>query len=127
MGMPTNFTVLLVDDTAEILRSVCRLFRRQGFEVVARESAESAAEALASTTFDAILTDHDMGGHDGVWLLRLAQAAQPSARRVLTSGRDIPGIDDLIADGLVHSFLAKPVDETELVEAVYTRSKRRGR
>lgn len=81
-------------------------------------SAEAAAELLTSTTFDAILTDHDMGGKDGVWLLRQARSLQPNARRVLMSGRSVPGVSELIADGLVHCFVPKPADEMQLVMAM---------
>ena len=67
--------------------------------------------------FAAVLTDYDLPGQNGVWLL-VQLATRPGLRKVLTSGRDIPGIEALNSAGVVDRFVKKPATPEELFQAL---------
>jgi FixJ family two-component response regulator len=111
--------VLLVDDEPPILRSLTRLL---GFEPYAVRTAANADEALAvlrSESVAVVLTDYDLGGTDGVGLLREARALAPDASRILFSGHiDIELLRRAVNSGEVYRFITKPWNDDELVQAV---------
>jgi len=71
----------------------------------------------AVSEFAAVLTDYDLPGRNGAWLL-VQLATRPGLRKVLTSGRDIPGIEALSSAGVVDRFLKKPASPEELFRAL---------
>jgi DNA-binding NtrC family response regulator len=82
--------------------------------------AESALALFKTVPFDAIITDYEMPGRNGLWLLSEVRDLCPTTSRVLTSGGHVPRLSTHIASGLVHEFAEKPVDPQEML-AVYRR------
>lgn len=115
--------VLLVDDEPSILRAFGRMLRNAGLEVVATGSAEAALALLESAEFDALVTDHDMPGRNGVWLLGEARERRPRVRRVLMSGRVVEKLESYLESGLAQSFVEKPADASTLIAALEGKSK----
>jgi CheY-like chemotaxis protein len=113
-----SIRVLLVDDNPSVLRACARLLTKQGYAVTAVESAEAGLATLTGVTCDAILTDFMMPRMTGIDLLSKIRVRSPSIRRILMSTRDVPGIADYHATGLVHAFLTKPLDVACLVAAL---------
>ncbi len=72
----TRPTLLIVDDEAQILSALKRTLRREGYEIVAVESAAAALRVLDERRVDAILSDHKMPGMSGVQLLERVAAAE---------------------------------------------------
>ena len=64
--MPNRFHILVVDDEPAQREVISGFLRKQGFEVVAADSAERALELFRQDAFDLILTDQKMAEH--VWL-----------------------------------------------------------
>jgi response regulator RpfG family c-di-GMP phosphodiesterase len=73
-------TLLIVDDEEQILSALKRALRREGYEIVAAETAAAALRILDERPVDGILSDQKMPGMSGVQLL--TQAAKRSAEAV---------------------------------------------
>jgi response regulator RpfG family c-di-GMP phosphodiesterase len=108
--------LLLVDDEPAVLHALQRLLGNR-YTIAIATSAEEAARLAAVCDFAAVLTDHDLPGRSGAWLLAQL-AARPGLRKVLTSGRDIPGIETLNSAGVVDRFVKKPASSQELLRAL---------
>jgi len=79
-------TLLIVDDEAQILSALQRSLRREGYEIVAVESATAALRILDERRVDAILSDHKMPGMSGVQLLARVAEMRPDIVRMLITG-----------------------------------------
>ena len=108
--------LLLVDDEPAVLHVLRRLLERR-YVIFTASSAEEAARLAGAAEFAAVLTDYDLPGQNGVWLL-VQLATRPGLRKVLTSGRDIPGIEALNSAGVVDRFVKKPATPEELFQAL---------
>jgi signal transduction histidine kinase len=64
--------LLIVDDEAALMRSLCETLRDHGYETVGFTSALQALEALRTSGFDLLLADLAMPEMDGITLLREA-------------------------------------------------------
>jgi len=117
-------TVYLVDDDAGIRKSLSRMLRHEGFEVVTAESAE-AFLALPDIRLPAcLLLDVTMPGLDGLALQRHLNDSRMTLPIVFLTGHgDIPMTVSAIKAGAV-DFLTKPVTTERLTEAVRTALKR---
>lgn len=105
--------VLLVEDDPLLARSLDRTLSEH-MDVRAASSAEQALVALREEDFDLILTDLQLGGRDGLWLLGEARRIRPAARRVLMSASDVDA-DELTASGVAHAFVPKADVPTALM------------
>jgi DNA-binding NtrC family response regulator len=109
--------LLLVDDEPAVLRALGRLLGER-FEVDTADNAERAFRMALDGPYDVVLSDHDLPGESGAWLLEELARVRPAIWRVLTSGRDVVGIESLLKRGVLHRFLKKPARREELLEAV---------
>jgi two-component system sensor histidine kinase/response regulator len=64
--------LLIVDDEAALMRSLCDTLRDRGYETTGYTSAQVALEALRTGGFDLLLADLAMPEMDGITLLREA-------------------------------------------------------
>jgi len=108
--------LLLVDDEPSVLHALHRVLSSR-YTIALATSAEEAARLAAFCQFSAVLTDYDLPGQSGAWLL-VQLATKPGLRKVLTSGRDVPGLEALSSAGAVDSFVKKPATPEELFEAL---------
>ncbi len=115
--MPTRPAVLLVEDDRAVARALRRLLDNW-VQIDAAEAAEEAERMALGKEYRAVLTDHDLPGHSGAWLLERLAVARPGTRRVLMSGRDLPELPALQSKGIVHRFLKKPAAQEEILEAL---------
>jgi len=111
--------VLVVDDEADILRSVHMLLRRD-YRVITRDNGADALAFLRDApTVAAVLADQRMPGMTGVELLHQAAAVRPQTTRVLfTAYTDLGVVIDAINQGDVFRYIAKPWEPGELEAAV---------
>ncbi|MFN7988983.1 MAG: EAL domain-containing protein [Thermoanaerobaculia bacterium] len=110
--------ILVVDDVPETLLLFSSCLASAGMDSVTAESGERALELLGSDRFDAVLTDVQMPGMNGVELLLATRERDVDLPVVLITGcpeEDLPdGAMELAPGGL----LLKPVDPDQLVRAV---------
>jgi signal transduction histidine kinase/ActR/RegA family two-component response regulator len=109
--------VLLVEDQADVRRTLASMVRGLGFDV-AETGSVSEAEALISDGFDACLVISDVvlpGGASGVDLARRFAQTRPELPVILMSG--YPDKTALESEGF-RITLSKPFSRDALIEAI---------
>lgn len=110
-------TLLLVDDEENILRSLVRLLRRDGYAIITANSGAEGLAALDTHTVGVILSDQRMPGMTGSEFLERAKEKQPGTIRIMLSGyTDLESVTDAINRGAIYKFLTKPWDDALLRE-----------
>ena len=107
-------TLLIVDDEAQILSALKRSLRREGYEIVAVESAAAALRILDERCVDVILSDHKMPGMSGMQLLARAAEIRPDAVRMLITGwtQEIPS--ERLEEAGICALITKPWSDAKL-------------
>jgi EAL domain-containing protein (putative c-di-GMP-specific phosphodiesterase class I) len=102
--------VLIVDDDAEVRRSLSRLLQGGGFAVEGAQDGTTALSMLASGSYDVVLADISMPGLTGLELLRAVREHDLDLPVVLMTGA--PDLDTamLAVEYGAFRYLAKPVD-----------------
>ena len=109
-------TILVVDDDAALRELIILRLEANGFRVEAVDSGEAALAQLALMRPDAVLTDMQMGGMDGMALFRAIHARDPALPViVLTAHGTIPDAVAATQRGLF-GYLTKPYDAPTLVD-----------
>jgi two-component system response regulator GlrR len=113
MKKPCN---LVVDDDAALRELITLRLEANGFRVEAVDSGEAALAQLALARPDAVLTDMQMSGMDGMALFRAIHARDPALPViVLTAHGTIPDAVAATQQGLF-GYLTKPYDAATLVD-----------
>jgi len=107
--------VLVVDDQANVRRSIALLLEQDGHIVVEAGSADEALRSASTHAFDVVATDVRIDtGHEGVALLRDLRARDRDVQVVLvTAFGTIADAVDAIKAG-AYDYLTKPVDPERL-------------
>src|SRR5690606_12986774 len=123
---PAQTRLLLVDDEAALREPLAEYLSRQGFDVVAVQSAAEARTRLRDETPDLILPDIMMPGEDGLSLCRHLGASQAIPAILLTARGEatdrIVGLE-IGAD----DYVVKPFEPRELVARIRSVLRRAGR
>jgi CheY-like chemotaxis protein len=108
-------TLLLVDDEDNIVASLRRLLRRDGYTIVTASGGEEGLRRLAEHEVDVIVSDQRMPGMTGVEFLHRAKALYPNTVRMVLSGyTELQSIIDAVNEGAIYKFLTKPWDDERL-------------
>lgn len=108
-------TILLVDDERNILSSLHRLLRLDGYRILTAGGGLEGLEMLAQHEVDVILSDQRMPGMTGVEFLRRVKSIHPRTVRIVLSGyTELQSITDAINEGAIYKFLTKPWDDNLL-------------
>ena len=62
--------ILLVEDEANMVRTLAKILERKGYTVDAASTGEEALQRLSERTYDLLITDLNMPVMDGLQLLR---------------------------------------------------------
>jgi two-component system, LuxR family, response regulator FixJ len=115
---PTQAIVFLVDDDDSFLRSLSRLLRVSGFQVVVHQTAAEFIGGLRPDMRGCVITDLMMPGMGGLALQEALQiAGSPLPILFLTGHGDIPTTVQAMRQGAV-DFLTKQAPKEELLDAV---------
>ena len=106
-------SLLLVDDDEQVLRVALRILRDE-WDVHTAHDAMEAARMLKEKKFDTVLTDYEMPGHNGIWLLSEVKRLNPETRRVLFSGSSPVSLSEHLTSGVVECFVSKPTSRSVL-------------
>ena len=117
--------VLLIEDDAPLARSLVRVIKAEGYDVVHVGSAAAAVDLVKGGSFDVVLTDLNLPGASGVDVLNLVRAYDPDVPLVLMTGA--PTIDTAIeACNLgVLEYLVKPTPRDQLARVLSRATKAR--
>lgn len=108
------FKILVVEDDAELNRSVCSFLNHNGYEATGCLSAVEAYDAMYANMFDLIISDIMMPGVDGFEFVSNIRALNQEIPILFTTARD-----DLAAKQRgyrvgVDDYMVKPIDLDEL-------------
>ncbi len=107
--------LLLVDDEPNILSSLSRLLRAEGYTILTAENAEEASELLAQQSVGVILCDQNMPETTGVEFLSIVRQTTPNTVRMVLTGQDDSSVVmEAINRGAIYKFLLKPWDDAAL-------------
>lgn len=105
-------TILLVDDEENILRSLERLLRRDGYRILKATSGQGGLEVLKQHAVGVIISDQRMPGMTGVEFLSKVKDLYPQTVRIALSGyTELKSVTDAINKGAIYKFLTKPWDD----------------
>ena len=111
--------LLLVDDEPNILTSLNRLLRSEGYAIRTAESGARALELLAEEPADVIISDMRMPAMNGAEFLKKARESWPDSVRLLLTGfSDAESTISAVNEGGIHAYLTKPWDDAHLLQAV---------
>ncbi|MGQ5523027.1 response regulator [Chitinimonas sp. PSY-7] len=117
------YSLLLVDDEPNILKSLRRTLNRledeQGqliqLDIDSFDDPMEALKAAETKSYAAVISDYRMPQMNGVEFLLFFKTKQPDAVRIILSGfSDIEGMIAAINEAQIFRFLAKPWHEDEL-------------
>lgn len=112
-------TLLFVDDEANILSALTRLFRQTGYTLLSATSGQEALQLIAQQPVDLVISDMRMPAMNGAELLEKVYAHDASIVRILLTGyADIASTIDAINKGKIYRYIAKPWDENDLLMTV---------
>lgn len=83
---PSQFTVLIVDDEPDVLRSLRRYLVRSGYQLLFAEDGETALQLLAANVVDLMLLDLKMPGIEGMKVLEQARVMRSSLKVIIQTG-----------------------------------------
>ena len=119
MKQPNQYSILCVDDEANILSSLRRMFSLVGYKVTTAESGAQALEILAKQNIDVIVSDMRMPNMDGAQFFEAARARWPETVRILLTGySDTTSAIAAVNQGEIYRYLSKPWVDEELCATV---------
>jgi diguanylate cyclase (GGDEF)-like protein/PAS domain S-box-containing protein len=112
-------TLLLVDDEPNILNSLSRLLRREGYTILTATSPLEGFELLAKHPTQVVISDQRMPEMSGTEFLSRVRHLYPNTvRLVLTGYTDLDSVTGAINRGAIYKFLTKPWDDDQLREQI---------
>lgn len=124
--MRESRTLLVVDDELNILSSLKRIFRQDGYQVFTANGAIEGLEILKNNSVGVIISDHRMPVMTGAEFLRQAKTLYPDTIRIVLSGyTELQSITDAINEGAIYKFLTKPWNDQQLREHILEAFKQR--
>jgi DNA-binding NtrC family response regulator len=113
-----NARLLVIDDEAIALRNLSHVLRKEGYEVVARQSGPAGLKELERGRFDVVVTDLRMEKVDGMAILRRAKELLPDCEVIVVTGYAAVGTAiTAMKQGAFH-YVAKPFRLDEVREVV---------
>lgn len=111
--------ILIVDDEAQILKALVRLFIDTDYEVLSAEGGAQALEMLEAEKFDLVISDMRMPNMDGYDLLNRVKEMYPSILRVILSGyTDEKIVIKALQNNIAKLYLYKPWNNEQLITIV---------
>src|SRR5258705_266868 len=113
--MPNRFHILVVDDEPVQREMIGGFLKKQGFEVIAADSAERALELFRQDAFDLVLTDQKMADMSGLELLQAVHTISRETPVILiTAFGTIEAAVAALKRGAI-DYLTKPLNLDELL------------
>ncbi len=111
--------ILFVDDEAQMLTALSRVFRGKKYNVISANSAAEGLAILENETVDVIVSDMRMPEMDGAQFLSKCLQLYPNSRRILLTGySDQDSTVRAINEGKIHQYQTKPWDNDALKKTV---------
>lgn len=118
MSQDNKALILVVDDEPGVRMVVAGLLRKAGYDSVEAEDARQGLQISREKPVDAVLTDLQMPGEDGFWLIEQLRREAPFLPVVVLSAHAT--VDNAVRamQNGAFDFLAKPVDGKALTQCM---------
>ncbi|RLB82307.1 MAG: response regulator [Deltaproteobacteria bacterium] len=108
-------TVLCVDDEENILSSLKRLLRKEGYRLLTATSGTAGLKLLEENEVHLVISDQRMPEMSGTEFLSVVKERYPDTIRVVLTGyTDVDAITESINKGHIYKFLLKPWNDQNL-------------
>jgi CheY-like chemotaxis protein len=108
-------TILCVDDEPNILQSLKRLLRKEGYHLLLAGSGDEGLKLLQEHQVHLIISDQRMPQMSGTEFLALVKERFPDVLRVILTGyTDVDSITESINKGHIYKFFLKPWNDHNL-------------
>ena len=108
-------TILCVDDEENILHSLKRLLRKEGYRFLTASSGEEGLKLLKENDVHLVITDQRMPEMSGTEFLAKVKDKHPAVLRVVLTGyTDVDSITESINKGHIFKFFLKPWNDQNL-------------
>lgn len=110
-----TFSVLLVDDEEDFLRTIIKRLTKRGIAAQGATSGEEALELLRSQARDVVVLDVKMPGMDGIEVLKRIKESWPTTEVIMLTGHaSIDAAMEGMSQG-AFDYLMKPADFGDLL------------
>lgn len=114
-GPSRGYTVLIVDDEINILSSLKRTLRREGYDLLTANCAQEGFNLLATHQVHVVVSDQRMPDMSGTEFLSRVKGLYPQTVRMVLSGyADVGAITDAVNKGAIYRYLLKPWNDEEV-------------
>lgn len=103
--------ILLIDDEELVVKSIERLLRKEGFEVVSKRSGQDAIQEVGKNDFDLIITDIRMPVMNGIDMI--------SRIREVLRGKDRSRIPEICITGYADNELYQKAEQLQVADYLY--------
>lgn len=108
-------TVLCVDDEANILHSIKRLLRKEGYGLLTASSGIEGLKILEENNVHLVLSDQRMPQMSGTEFLAEVKEKYPDVIRIILTGyTQVDSITESINKGNIYKFFLKPWNDQNL-------------
>ncbi len=109
-------TLLFVDDEPNILSSLKRLFRPQGYRILTAPSGREGLAVMEQETVDLVVSDMRMPEMDGAAFLEQAAHRWPDTERILLTGyADLTSTIAAVNQGRIYRYISKPWEDNDIL------------
>ena len=111
-------TLLIVDDEPELLESLSRLFKKEGYDYLSATTGEEGLDAIRAHSPSLVLTDLMMPGMSGIELMKAARTIGYDADFILmTAYGTVETAVEAMKEG-AYDFITKPYKKATLLRTV---------
>ncbi len=112
-----NYRIIVVDDNEDMRDLIAEFLESTGATVIKAENAESCLEKLKKSSFDAMVSDIQMPGMNGIELCKMVKEDYPEMRVLMVSGSSGREYMD-IAHLLGVDVLSKPIKSSVFLDKI---------
>lgn len=107
--------ILVIDDDKSARLLLDRVLTRAGHDVRLVPSGEEGLKELGSHPFDAMITDKNLPGIDGLEVLRRAKASWPLVQAIVITGFPTRETEDEASELGVFGYITKPFNIQDIL------------
>lgn len=109
-----TFSLLIVDDDAQILNVLARLLAEEEYHISTASDPLTALDLLRASPFDLLITDYQMPEMTGLELIRDARLLHPDLTAILITGFDMPDATIEATEPGAYDVMFKPLRLAEV-------------
>jgi light-regulated signal transduction histidine kinase (bacteriophytochrome) len=118
MSIPTQASILIVDDEATHLKALCDTLSVESYTTTGTPSARAALDLLRARHFDVLLTDLMMPEMNGIALLNAAREISPDVACIVMTGHGtIDSAVEAMKGGAI-DYVLKPIKLNALMQVI---------